>query len=87
MANCILCIEAKSMNSRQGSVLLTEVGLPFKQFNSIYVEDGTLIEIIAIPTHGYQFKMWNDGDTNNRRTIVTTEDIQYIAFFDKQTNK
>ncbi len=35
----------------------------------------------ATPAEGYQFHGWNDGNNENPRTVVVTEDITYIASF------
>ena len=42
---------------------------------------GTEIQISATPAEGYGFATWNDGNINNPRTIVVTEDITYTATF------
>lgn len=38
--------------------------------------------ISATPYYGYHFTQWNDGSTENPRTVVITQDAQYIAQFD-----
>ncbi len=43
---------------------------------------GTEIQISATANEGYGFAAWNDGNTDNPRTIVVTEDITYTATFD-----
>ena len=42
---------------------------------------GTEIQISATPVEGYGFLAWNDGNTDNPRTIIVTEDITYTATF------
>ena len=43
---------------------------------------GATEQIRATPTNSdYVFLRWNDGNTNNPRTIHVTEDITYIAIF------
>ena len=37
--------------------------------------------ITATPFYGYHFVQWNDGNTDNPRTIIVTEDIGYTALF------
>lgn len=37
--------------------------------------------ITAIANYGYHFGYWNDGDTNNPRTITLTQDTSFIAVF------
>ncbi|MDR1180862.1 MAG: T9SS type A sorting domain-containing protein, partial [Bacteroidales bacterium] len=46
-----------------------------------YIKDSTAI-IEAIPNAGYRFVQWNDGDTNNPRTITVTQDITFTATFE-----
>lgn len=44
-------------------------------------EPNTTITAKAIPTSGHTFKYWNDGNTDNPRTIVLTQDTILIAYF------
>jgi hypothetical protein len=44
-----------------------------------YLENAT---ITALPNYGYHFTQWNDGDTNNPRSIEATRDSLFTAFFD-----
>jgi Flp pilus assembly protein protease CpaA len=46
--------------------------------------DNTAI-IQAVANQGYRFVQWNDGDTQNPRTITVTQDITYTAIFDTET--
>ena len=46
-------------------------------------EVGTEITITATPNQGYRFVSWNDGNTDNPRTITVTEDATYIASFEE----
>ena len=41
----------------------------------------TSAEIQAYPYNGYHFVSWNDGNTDNPRTITITSDAVYIASF------
>ena len=41
----------------------------------------TAVQIGANPTSGYYFSGWQDGDMNNPRTIIVTEDAEYVASF------
>ena len=46
---------------------------------------GTLCDapqILAIPNDGYHFTKWNDGNTNNPRTIDPSEEKTYTASFE-----
>ena len=40
--------------------------------------DGTAV-IEATPNHGYEFVSWNDGNTDNPRTITVTSDSTFVA--------
>ena len=65
-------ITATSANESMGTVL-----------GSGEYEFGTEVTITAIPNEGYRFVSWNDGNTNNPRTITVTEDATYIAIFEE----
>ena len=41
--------------------------------------------ILANANHGYHFTHWQDGDTNNPRTVLLTQDTSFIAYYDKST--
>lgn len=41
--------------------------------------------IMATANHGYHFTNWNDGVTNNPRTIILTQDTSFTAYFDINT--
>lgn len=41
----------------------------------------TTIGITATPNYGYHFTQWNDGNTNNPRTIVVSKDTMFTAQF------
>ena len=42
----------------------------------------TEVQIAATPNYGYHFTQWNDGNTDNPRTVVITADAAYTASFD-----
>ncbi len=42
---------------------------------------GTEIQISATPAEGYGFVAWNDGNTDNPRIVIVTEDTTYTAIF------
>ncbi len=46
-------------------------------------DDNAIIEAVA--NYGYHFVQWNDGNTDNPRNIVVTEDITYTAEFAANT--
>jgi hypothetical protein len=41
----------------------------------------TTATITAIPNTGYHFVQWNDGNTNNPRTVTVTKDTNFTALF------
>lgn len=47
------------------------------------VEQGETVVITATPNHGYRFVSWNDGVTDNPRTVLVTEAKKYVAIFEK----
>ncbi len=44
-------------------------------------EYGSEIEISANANNGYRFEQWDDGNTDNPRTLTVTEDVTYTAQF------
>ena len=44
--------------------------------------NGGTVTISAIPNDGYRFLRWNDGNTENPRTVTVTRDITYTAYFE-----
>ena len=43
--------------------------------------EGTTVQLTASPAANYRFDSWNDGNTDNPRTITVTGDATYIATF------
>lgn len=48
-------------------------------------EENTQITITASPRDGYQFAYWDDGNTDNPRTITVVSDATYTAIFTQMT--
>ena len=44
-------------------------------------KENSNITLIATPNNGYKFVQWNDGNTDNPRSVIVTEDATYIATF------
>ena len=65
-------LNLESANPQKGYAIITQ---------SPDCTDGIAI-IEAIPNSGCYFVQWNDGNTDNPRTIVVTEDITYTATFE-----
>jgi len=51
----------------------------------VYAADYSDADLIAFPYSGYQFDHWNDGSTQNPRTVVLTQDTTFIAYFVEET--
>ena len=45
---------------------------------------GDTIEIAATPYIGFEFVSWTDGNTDNPRTVIVTENMTYTAHFQLQ---
>ena len=45
----------------------------------------TAIVIHATPNYGIRFVRWNDGNTDNPRTVFLTQDTAFTAFFEPKT--
>ena len=50
-------------------------------YGSGIYEAGTEVILIASPFTGYQFVNWQDGNTDNPRTIIVTRDATFVATF------
>ena len=46
-----------------------------------YTLDGNTAVLIATPNEGYEFTGWNDGNTENPRTVTITSDTTFMAIF------
>ncbi len=46
------------------------------------IRDGWSVSIFAEPNYGYHFSHWNDGNTDNPRTITIIQDTSFTAFFE-----
>jgi hypothetical protein len=46
-------------------------------------DEGTEVTITAMPDAGYRFTQWSDGNTDNPRTIIVTENISITAQFEE----
>lgn len=46
------------------------------------VDYGTSVWITATANYGYHFTQWNDGNTNNSRRVVVSQDTAFTASFD-----
>ena len=41
----------------------------------------TVVELAAVPTEGFMFEQWDDGDIQNPRTVTVTQDTLFTAVF------
>lgn len=48
------------------------------------VVHGSTVTITAVPNYGYKFVSWNDGVTDNPRTVTVTDAQHYVAIFEKE---
>ena len=48
-------------------------------------DEGSTIQIAAVPNEGYVFTMWNDENKDNPRNITVTADAIYVANFGPAT--
>ncbi|MBQ4420942.1 MAG: leucine-rich repeat domain-containing protein [Bacteroidales bacterium] len=46
---------------------------------------GSSVSLQATAVTGYHFSQWNDGNTDNPRTIVITQDTSFVAIFEIDT--
>jgi hypothetical protein len=46
-------------------------------------DQGSIAEISATPNEGAEFAGWDDGNTDNPRNVVVTEDMEFTAIFTK----
>ena len=51
-------------------------------FGECYAPMNSTVEISAIPYDNYRFVKWSDGNTDNPRQIVVTQDTSFVAIFD-----
>ena len=55
----------------------------FGQYYIVY--HGDPVTFTAVPSSGYEFNQWSDGNTDNPRTVIVTADVTYTAEFEKLT--
>ena len=49
--------------------------------SATYTMDGNTAVLTATPNEGYEFTGWNDGNTENPRTVTVTSDTAFMAIF------
>ena len=49
--------------------------------SATYTMDGNTAVLTATPNEGYEFTAWNDGNTENPRTVTVTSDTAFVAIF------
>ena len=50
--------------------------------NPDMIMHGTIVKLIVTADEGYQFTQWSDGNTDNPRTLVLTQDTSLVAHFE-----
>lgn len=63
------------------SLLANSSKYGYVEGGGIYKQD-TTITITAIPNKGYQFNQWSDGNTDNPRQVIVTQDSVFTAIFE-----
>lgn len=48
--------------------------------------EGTTVTLTAIPNYGYEFEKWQDGNTENPRTVKVTKAETYTAYFELKSS-
>jgi len=64
-------VEVSSADTLQGNALHTA-----------FYPDSSTQTITAVPRRGFKFSHWNDGNTDNPRTILVTQDTSFTAYFE-----
>ncbi len=72
-----------SSNKSSPNPLTSETGC---LWNALYgrsdmYADSSIVTLVATPFDGYEFLMWNDGDTTNPRQVFVTSDTVFAAVF------
>lgn len=67
-------VEVSVKDTLQGSALYTA-----------FYPDSTTQTITAVPNRGYKFSRWNDGNTDNPRSIFVTQDTAFTALFEPRS--
>ena len=60
------------------TITIKEQGSVSSPSKAFYLDE---VELIAIPNYGYHFTQWSDGNKDNPRTIVITQDTTFTAEF------
>ena len=71
---------AKNIYSIATASSNSEWGTTIGDSSALYLDE---LQISATPNFGYHFSRWNDGNTQNPRTVIVTEDKTYQAIFEK----
>ena len=64
-------VEVSSADTLRGNALYTA-----------FYPDSSTQTITAVPRRGFKFSHWNDGNTDNPRTILVTQDSSFTAYFE-----
>ena len=65
------------------SIILSLCLFGFAYGNAFTTDCGNTVSITATPVTGYHFTQWQDGNTDNPRTITLTQDTIFTAEFAK----
>ena len=75
--------EEKSPEKYTITTLVNPIGAGEVTGGGVFIKDSTTI-LTATPNSNYLFTNWDDGNTQNPRTITVTEDRTYVADFNKK---
>lgn len=72
-----------SVGSNNDTIGTARIRYNNEHYNEILIEIGTSIELEATAFNGYHFVQWDDGNTQNLRTITPSHGHTYIAEFSR----
>lgn len=70
-----------AVNSYSVTVSTSNSALGIVTGSGTYSHNSTAV-LTATPNYGFHFVQWNDGNTDNPRSIIVTHDVSYTALFD-----
>ena len=81
-ANDVTVTGSFTANQYTITVIVNETKAGYAMGGGTY-DYGKTVTIEAVPATGYRFVEWNDGNTDNPRTITVTENMTFTARFEK----
>jgi len=68
-----------------GHIYINKQIIPTDNNIGIYFNDVNM-ELTAVAASGYEFERWSDGTSDNPRSIMLSEDAEYVAVFKENPN-